>query len=133
MTDLENTRRMRLDHELDAALGKYTAVEPRAGLEERIIANLKAQPRVATGFNWWHLAGAVVVALLVTVLLVWRLENRRPRQSVSHAVVPQQQAKPQVPPKDKPASDRAIPVPLRHPRKHVSALEIVAAVEQRTG
>jgi len=32
-----------IDRELDTALAKYAAVEPRAGLNDRILANLKAE------------------------------------------------------------------------------------------
>jgi hypothetical protein len=65
-----------LDDELDRALARYAAVEPRSGLEERILANLRAQPqqaRVCVGWRWpW--AGAVAVVVLVLALsLSWRI------------------------------------------------------------
>ena len=47
MTNHEGHRRESddLDRALDAALAKYTSVEPRAGLDERILANLRAVSR----------------------------------------------------------------------------------------
>ncbi len=76
-----------LDHELDAALAKYSNVEPRAGLEERVLANLRAeQSGVPVGAWWrWSVAGAV---LIVAVALLWRWE--RP----SHPVVAVRPANP---------------------------------------
>jgi|SRR5579863_1646159 hypothetical protein len=62
-----------LDHELDSALRKYTSVEPRAGLENRILANLQAERGRAPHRAWWRwsiapwalaLAAAVIVATL---------------------------------------------------------------------
>jgi hypothetical protein len=63
-----------LDRELDAALAKYASVEPRAGLEARILANLRAedQPVLQRGF-WrpWTVATAAATALVL--ILVWSL------------------------------------------------------------
>jgi hypothetical protein len=72
-----------LDRELDAALAKYAAVEPRAGLENRILANLQAERSRIPGRAWWHwsvpaaLAAAVGVAVVV---LAWR--SLKPAQVV---------------------------------------------------
>ena len=56
-----------LDRVLDAALTKYADASPRAGLEERILANLRTgQPREAAS-SWWHwglAAGVAAVAIL---------------------------------------------------------------------
>lgn len=64
---------------LDAALAGYTAMEPRAGLEERILANLGAeQTRIPSRAWWqWRLAGAVAVILIIGAL-AWR--STRPSQ-----------------------------------------------------
>ena len=68
----------KLDRLLDVALAKYSAVEPRAGLEGRILANLSSQQVAAPRRLWWQwtvavgLAGVVIVAVTVAVTLVWR-------------------------------------------------------------
>ena len=63
------------DRELDAALAKFAEVEPRAGLEERVLANLRAQ-REGTLFRKWRqwtaLAAVTAVMIVVALSLVWR-------------------------------------------------------------
>jgi hypothetical protein len=60
-----------LDRALDAALAKYAAIEPRAGLEERVLANLRAERTRAADHSWWRwgvvaaLAAAIVVAVAI--------------------------------------------------------------------
>ena len=62
------------DRELDAGLAKYAAVEPRAGLEERVLANLRAQQAGVAGHGWWRWSVAVVLAAVVVavVAVAWR-------------------------------------------------------------
>lgn len=62
-----------LDHILDAALAKYAAVDPREGLEERILAHLRAAEGPVQGLAWgsW-LATAVTALVIVAVVLAWR-------------------------------------------------------------
>lgn len=66
-----------LDRALDAELAKYAAVEPRLGIENRILANLRAKPvRDAVGGWWmWGLAGAGVTLLAFALALGWKLEQ----------------------------------------------------------
>jgi hypothetical protein len=63
-----------LDRELNAALAKYTAVEPRPGLEERVLSNLRSAPAEALGRAWWRwsLAAAVAAMVVVGLALAWR-------------------------------------------------------------
>ncbi|MGA2102058.1 MAG: hypothetical protein ABSG34_13185 [Candidatus Sulfotelmatobacter sp.] len=63
-----------IDAVLDAALAKYAAVEPRAGLEERLLANLRTGPEPVTGRAWWRwgLAGALAAIVIVAAALTWR-------------------------------------------------------------
>ena len=71
-----------LDALLDAALAKYAAAEPRAGLEERILANLQAGSGHALPGNWWRwkvvfaaVGMAAVVLVIATLTLrtnMWR-------------------------------------------------------------
>ena len=62
-----------VDHALDAALAKYAAVEPRMGLEDRVLARLHSEPSRSSRRIWWQwgLAGAAA-AILVVGLLAWR-------------------------------------------------------------
>ncbi len=74
--------RDRLDRELDAALGNYAAAEPRAGIEERILANLRAARKEASVRSWWGwpamgtLAAVVVAGVLLAVRFGQQATNR---------------------------------------------------------
>lgn len=63
-----------LDRLMDAALAKYAAVEPRAGLESRILANLSAErSRVPDRSRWkCGLAAAVAAVFVIAIALVVR-------------------------------------------------------------
>ena len=83
-SEKQKTREDELDRMLNAALAKYAAVEPRAGLEDRILAKLRADEEPSVGRAWWQwgLAGAVAVIVIVGVL-AWRSSrishcNRKP-------------------------------------------------------
>ena len=55
----------RLDELLDKALKNYGAVEPRIGLEARVLARLEAEREKPAGGAWrWVLATTAVVAAL---------------------------------------------------------------------
>ena len=43
-----------LDRELDAALAQYGAGEPRAGLEQRVLTNLRAERKKIASRTWWR-------------------------------------------------------------------------------
>ena len=71
------------DRMLDAARTKYAAVEPRMGLEERILANLQAQP-VRTAAWWrWSVAAAALAIITVVIGLAWRA-NRPAHPGIAH-------------------------------------------------
>ncbi len=63
---------------LSSALIEYANAEPRAGLEDRILANLQAQRRRITQRQrwWWAEAGAVATAAVIA-LSVWLGQNNR--------------------------------------------------------
>jgi hypothetical protein len=74
-----------LDHTLDAALANYAAVEPRAGLEERILANLRAEPARVSERVWWQLPlaiGATAIVVLAVGLVL--RSGRHPQPSVKN-------------------------------------------------
>ena len=62
-----------LDRVLDAALAKYAAVQPRNGLEERVLANLRSTAPSANTTWWrWSLAAAAMAMLLMVITFAWR-------------------------------------------------------------
>jgi hypothetical protein len=62
-----------LDRVLDAALAKYASVEPRPGLEQRVMANLSTAERdTQTLVRWvWGVAAALAIVLVVAGI-AWR-------------------------------------------------------------
>jgi hypothetical protein len=73
----------RLDAAIDRAVRDLMSVEPRAGLRERVLAELTGEPARAA---WWpRLAlGSAAVAVAVVVLLM--IVNRPPAQPVDHTI-----------------------------------------------
>jgi hypothetical protein len=121
MTDsIDKTKHAPVDDQLDAVLAKYAAVEPRAGLEQRILANLKAQERPATGVAWWRWAGTLAVVLVITILVVWRAEIHRSQQVVRHPANPSQKSQPQIANMGLSGKHQQSPVAVRRPRKRAS-------------
>jgi hypothetical protein len=68
-----------LDLELDKALAQYSAVEPRTGLEDRVLANLRAEQTLAPARVWWRWTAVAALAalLLVALTFLWRSGERR--------------------------------------------------------
>jgi len=62
-----------LDHVIDSAISKYAAVEPRAGLEERVLANLRGQRTQAPAHAWfgWAAAAALAAVIILVASLLW--------------------------------------------------------------
>jgi hypothetical protein len=91
--DLENV----LDRELDAALAKHASVEPRSGLEQRILANLRAEQTCVVEHTWWRwgLAGALAAVAIVTLALASR--SGKPAQRLVVRQTPAQEAPKQTP------------------------------------
>ena len=64
-----------VDELLDAALSRYAASEPRPGLEERLLAELRARPAPPPAWAWgWQpvAVAAVVVALVAGIFYFTR-------------------------------------------------------------
>jgi hypothetical protein len=71
MSDQNDERK--LDDLLDSALSEYSAVEPRPGLEARILARIRdsaEQPRARWWNTGWLVAGAAAAGIAVLVLSV---------------------------------------------------------------
>lgn len=72
-TENDPTKNDPLDDMLNVALAKYAAVEPRTGLEDRIIANLRTERVRVPSPVWWRWnAVAIAAAIVVTVTFSWR-------------------------------------------------------------
>jgi hypothetical protein len=63
-----------LDYMLDAVLAKYAAVEPRAGLEERVLASLRSERANVPARAWrrWGLAAALAAVVVIALALAFR-------------------------------------------------------------
>jgi hypothetical protein len=80
-----------LDRELDAALARYAAVEPRAGLDARVLAHLQAErERSSARAPWgWPQVTALAAAIVIVVAMsVWMF--RKPTQAARHLAATQQ-------------------------------------------
>jgi hypothetical protein len=63
------------DRQFDAALAKYADVKPRAGLEQRVLANLRAERARGEAPFWWRwpaAAALVAIILIASVPLLWK-------------------------------------------------------------
>ena len=79
----DNQRDTFLDQLLDASLARYAQVEPRPGLEERLLAGVRAEPSRPLWWRWaWLPATAGAVALIVVGALVLS-ERREPTPPAS--------------------------------------------------
>lgn len=119
-----------LDRVLDAALAKYAAVEPRTGLEERVLAHLRAEPLPSRHAWWqWGLAGAVS-AIAIVAILAWRSTRVSHPVIANHPPARIQQPSPQ---ETNPVPDAATKVavakhaPLRRPAARRATVAAVAA------
>ncbi len=78
----------RLERELDAALSKYSAVEPRAGLEERILANLRAEQARVPNRAWWRWSAALVAVVIILAMVVALRPGRRHEDGTARQAPP---------------------------------------------
>ncbi len=114
MTDREQND---LDSAIDAALAKCTAVEPRTGLEERILANLSAErTKEVLGAWWrWRRAGALAAIVIVVIALAWRQDRSAHPPIGIHPSTTEQIRRAANPPTTNASGRLVEPVPLRAP------------------
>jgi hypothetical protein len=74
--------RSALDRELDATLAKFAAVEPRAGLEERVMANLRAEQTHAADHSWWRWPAVAALAAVIVLALSVAWRSGKPVQNI---------------------------------------------------
>jgi hypothetical protein len=93
---MANHKQDELDRILDAVLAKYASVEPREGLEQRVLANLRTEPPIP-GRAWWRwgVVAAVAAVFLVTLTLTWRSDKQL------HPVVANRPVVTTLPPKER--------------------------------
>src|SRR5579859_6167522 len=74
MADQEKDKRMQIDDMLDSLLANYSLVEPRPGLETRIMATLHDAESREASRSWWNFkwvwVGAALAALIVGGVLI---------------------------------------------------------------
>jgi len=69
------------DELLDAALDRYRAAQPRSGLEERILANLRENAQLAAWFWWKWLPVIVSVAVITATATIYLARRLAPAQT----------------------------------------------------
>jgi len=89
-----------LDAALDAALTHYAAVEPRAGLEERILAHLHASDAMPSHFRaWWKWGVTLAAVAIIVAALALRWERTsKPVIANDPQIAPEAPAETKLPP-----------------------------------
>lgn len=125
-----------LDDLLERGLRAYSEAEPRAGLEERILANLRTQPEKRP---WWRVWVPVLAAAAV-IAIVAALALRPDRTAAPHPTIatnPPAQSAPQPKPSlaqvpNPPPAPRAVAVRRRPaPSRHETAVAQVPALPRQ--
>jgi hypothetical protein len=92
---MTNGKQDEFDRMLDAALAKYAAVAPRTGLEQRVLANLRAGQARVPDHAWWRWSAIAAVAGVIVVAVALSLRSDKPSPPVvaSHPPTPIQAPK----------------------------------------
>jgi hypothetical protein len=95
-----------VDEQLNAALKEYGAVEPRPGLENRILANLRGASKQETSrtWHWWPVLAAVAGMLLIGAAI---LHKTKPHSSASALATGTRPAAPAATPEPKASGSQA--------------------------
>lgn len=86
----QNAFRDNLDRLLDKALAKYAAVEPRLGLEERVLAHLRSEHIPVANRAWWRWASVAAAALVVVAAFLARTTGPPPSVIVNYPAIEKQ-------------------------------------------
>ncbi len=104
MADQEKDKQMQIDEMLDSMLASYSSVEPRPGLETRILAHLRETSEKQTAQGWWNFrwlwAGMVTAAIIVGTMLISARHRVEPPTHVTVKTTqpaPQLEIQPQAP------------------------------------
>jgi len=119
-----------VDQLLDASLARYAEVEPRPGLEERLLAGVRAEPPRPLWWRWAWLpatAGAVVLIVAGAIVLSERREPVRLAPPVARTAEAPAPPAPAPSPKETVPAARVKATPLA-PR---SATVLLAALPRR--
>ena len=73
----ENDKTREIEHRLDAGLKHYAAVEPRAGLENRVLARIRTEDARPYRLREWRLRFVLAVVVVTGALLF--LKQRAPK------------------------------------------------------
>ncbi|MGE0128328.1 MAG: hypothetical protein AB7U82_09635 [Blastocatellales bacterium] len=82
----EDNRDRFVEELLDAALASHHSAEPRAGLEERVLANLRQQPRMARAVLWNSAPVMIAVVAMFSLFAVDHLVNHQAASDPAVAV-----------------------------------------------
>jgi hypothetical protein len=137
MADQGKNKQTQIDDMLDSLLANYSSVEPRPGLETRILANLRDAEEKDTAHGWWNFkwlwAGAVAAAIIVAAVLIGGRHRIEPPTHVivkTSPSVPQQEIQPHAPiaPKEMVRIYRRKPRATKQPQNAALALSQRPAV-----
>ena len=74
----ENERKEFVDELLDTSLNLYSQVEPRPGLEARLLANVPQQAQRFAWLQWAWIPAAATVAILIAALAFFATRQQAP-------------------------------------------------------
>ncbi len=77
-----------VDEQLNAALKEYGAIEPRPGLENRILANLRgaSKQEAARTWRWWPVLAAVASMLLIGTAILLKTRPHSPASELATGI-----------------------------------------------
>jgi hypothetical protein len=114
MADPKKDKQM--DEMLDSLLAQYSGVEPRPGLEQRILANLSNTARNETMLSWWNFkwlwAGAAFAAVIIFAAVL--ITGHRHPAAPTPTVVQIQQPAPPQPEVQRSLAKTASTIPANH-------------------
>jgi len=117
-----------LDHALDVALAKYSAIEPRPGLERRIVANLRSAQDAVPARSWWQWSAVSVMAMLLVVAAAaaWKL-SRPAERVVQHPAAPMPRSAQVATNTETPLPVQRYPLQRRRAQRHSAAQHDLAS------